>query len=617
MKKIKYLFLVLAAFFSMVFLAGCEKSAQINTTLTFDKEMKGERTMHVELSKESFAENVTGSMEDLQAIFKENCPEELTYEFSETESSYVADIHLAFDSEDDYYEKVEEITEIEKPGSINTADSVFRSGIEVKEEFESKDLLGWLVDALIEKQFVTAENESYIFDNSGCIVKYEGAEYTSSNSYIYVSQVTSAELDRIRIKTSLNLDGTWNREISFYVPKDSMAENGDEIKKFLEEGVAKGAEGSWEEYKENGEKGRVYTIKAANIPVETVEKLMQKAFHTKKSQVSDETESLEGSTNLVCSSALLKETYDLSEFVSGSYSNLYVEYIVGNGEKETSDMHAVRDGKCSISQEFNTYIVPSGIHLTSRVKGSDNYNRVFEFTFQNLKEEEKKFLKNQAENLVEGLGKVSTKDKKDAYTLKFSVKGDKEKTSKLYKKLFGYDMDASYLSEHKWMGFSNTFAYEENVDLSRLLPRNLSRTVDVNYELSFGAGARVSSKLENAYEKKGNTLYLSGSDKSPINVSLYGTRVNFRGIISTVLLILAVISLVFFGILLLAGRKRKEKEQETAGQPVAASGEKQAEAEVVQQMQEALLPDFCTNCGAKFEDAEQTFCTNCGKKRGE
>lgn len=649
MKKIKNLLLVLVALFSMAFLAGCEKSAQIGTTLTFDKDIKGERTMHVELSKESFAENVAGSMEDIQAIFEESCPKELTYEFVETESSYTADIHLAFDSEEDYYDKVEAITDLEDPGRITVADSVFHSGIEVHENFESKNLLAWLSAALLEKQLVKSENESYIFDNSGCVVKYENEEY-ESGSYISVNQSVSTELRKIQVRTSLNLDGTWNREVAFFVPKASMDTNGDAIKEFLEEGVAKGAEGSWGDYKESSEKGQVYTIKAERIPVETMEKLMQKAFHTKDSKVSDETESTEGSANLVRSSAYVNEVYDMSEFVSGDYSNLYIEYIVVTGEKENSGTYSVYNGECSISQEFDTFLLPSEINLTSKIMGVGKYNRTFEFTFQNLQEEEKDFLKKQAENLAKDLGKVKTKDKKDAYTLTITVKGDKEKVGKLYQKIFGSEMNAEYAAEHKWMGFSNTFAYEEYISLSEFLPYGSGQAVDVNYELSFGSGAKISNKLENAFEKKGNTLYLSGSTKSPISVSVYGSKVNLRGIISIVVLILGILCLACFLFLFLKGKSKKaqpevpappvtgatdvppavggQNQPETAVPPVADPGTVQPETpamptaetaarEETPQSQEAELPEFCTNCGEKFESIEQMFCTSCGKKRGE
>ncbi len=646
MKKLKNLLFVLAVLFSMVFLAGCEKSAQIGTTLTFDKDIKGERSMHVELSKESFTENVTATMEDIQAIFTESCPKELTYEFLETESSYTVDVHLAFDSEEDYYEKVEAITGQEDPGEITVADSVFNSGFEVNENFESKDLLKWLSDALIEKQFISSENQSYIFDNSGIVVKYEGEEFTS-NSYIAVNETVSTQLSRIQVKTSLNLDGTWNREVAFYVPKDSMDTNGDAIKEFLEDGVAKGAEGSWEDYKEDGEKGQVYTIKAENIPVETMEKLMQKAFHTKESSVTDQSEEYygeESSTNLIRSSAYMKEEYDLSEFVSGDYSNLQVEYIVEANGKESSANYSVYNSVCSITQEFSTYLIPTGIDLTTKVTGANKYNRTFKFTFEGLKKEEKEFLKSQAEGLAKDLGKVSVKDKKNAYILTISVKGDSEKVGKLYKKLFGYSMDAHYAVEHKWMGFTNTFAYEENVYLGEFLPYGTGQVVDVNYELSFGAGAKVSSKLENAYEKKGNTLYLSGSTDSSIAVTLYGSRINLRGIISIFVLVLAVVSIVFFVLLLLRGRMKKaqpyaapggmnqampmagvpgaenqgvsaEATLETVGPVVSAVGTPVQPEEG--QLETSVLPEFCTGCGAKIEDSEAMFCVKCGKKRGE
>lgn len=644
MKKIKNLLLVLVALFSMAFLAGCEKSAQIGTTLTFDEDIKGERTMHVELTKESFAENVAATIEDIQAIFTESCPKELTYEFSETETSYTVDIHLAFDSEKDYYEKVEAITEMEEPGEITVSDSVFNSGIEVNESFESKDLLKWLSDALIEKQFVSSENQSYIFDNSSTVVKY-GEEEFSSGSYVSVNQTVSTQLSKIQVKTSLNLDGTWNRQISFYVPKDSMDANGDAIMEFLEDGVAKGAKGSWEDYKENGEKGQVYTIKAESISVETMEKLMQKAFHTKESSVTDSSESIygeEGGTNLIRSSAYINEEYDLSEFVSGDYSYLQVEYVVEANGKETSNNYSVYNSDCSITQEFSTYLIPTGIDLTTKVTGVNKYNRTFKFTFEGLKDTEKEFLKSQAESLAKDLGKVSTKDKKDAYTLTVSVKGDREKVGKLYKKLFGYDMDANYAVEHKWMGFSNTFAYEEYIYLGEFLPYGTGQVVDVNYELSFGAGAKVSNKLENAYEKKGNKLYLSGSTDSSISVTLYGSKVNLKGIISTLVFVLAIVSVVFFVLLLLKGKMKKKSQTPgmpgqpvpmpgvpgTSGQPVPGTGAPGTVEQTVsvaepavqsapEQPEASVLPEFCTGCGAKFEDAETMFCVKCGKKRGE
>ena len=623
MKKIKKVLLILTALFSMAFLAGCEKSAQIGTTLTLDKDFKGERAMHVEISKESFAENVTATMEDIQTIFTESCPEELTYEFSETENSYIADIHLAFDSEEDYYDKVKAITEMEEePGDITISSSIFHSGISVSESFESKDLLKWLSDALIEKQFVSADNESNIFDNSGCVVKYEDEEYPSnSGAYVRIDESVSTELSEIKIKTSLNLDGTWNREIFFYVPKASMDANGDAIKEFLEGGVAKGAEGSWESYNEGGEKGQVYTIKAEGIPVETMEKLVRKAFHTEESKVTEQTETIEGesSSNLIRSSAYLSENYDLSEFVSESSSNLQIEYIVEENGTESSDRRYVYNAEYSIDHQFDTYLLPTGINLKAKITGVNKYNRTFEFTFEGLKEEEKEFLKSQAENLAKDLGKLSVKDKKDVYTLTFTVKGDRETVGKLYQKLFGQEMSANYVAEHKWMGFTNTFAYEEYINLSSFLPYGTGQVVDVNYELSFGAGAKISSKLENAFEAKGSTLYFSGSTNSSISMSLYGNRTNARGIISILALILGIGSLAFFVILLLTGKSKKKKAEQAPAPVLQTSVPAQpiAPGPETSQPQTADLPVFCTGCGEKFENDEIMFCTKCGKKRGE
>lgn len=401
---------------------------------------------------------------------------------------------------------------------------------------------------------------------------------------ISANEEVSVQLSKIQVKTSLNLDGTWNREVSFFVPKASMDADEATVKNFLEEGVVKGSLDGWKDYKENGEKGRVYTIRAENIPVETMEKLMQKAFHTEKTSVKDESETYytgESNANLIRSSAYISENYDLSEFVSGKSDSLQIEFITESNGKESSNTYEANNSKWSVDQEYTTYLLPTGIDMTCKVLGADKYKRTFEFTFQGLEKEEKEFLKSQAETLVKKSGKVRTKDKKDTYTLTISIKGDKETVGELYKKLFGCEMDTKYAAEHKWMGFSNTFAYGENIYLGAFIPSGTGRVVDVNYELSFGTGMKVKSKVSNAYEEKGNKLYLSGPTDSTISVSLYGSKLNPRGTISVLVLVLAIASGLFF-VLLLLTKKRK-----------------------------------CTGCGEKFENSKQKFCTKCGKKRGE
>jgi hypothetical protein len=259
--------------------------------------------------------------------------------------------------------------------------------------------------------------------------------------------------------------------------------------------------------------------------------------------------------------------------------------------------------------------------------GTNASKRTFRFTFTDLEKEEKEFLKNRADNLAKSLGKVSTKDKKSTFTLTITVKGDKEKVDQLYEKLFGNSLNSEYAVEHKWMGFFNTFAYEETINLSNLIPSGSSEAVDVNYELSFAGGSKVKSLLDNAYEKKGNTLYFSGSTNSSIGIDLYGTKINPRGILSTLFLLLAVVSLVFFFILLLMGFAKKAPTApiQPPIQPQPVPGAPQAQPQAAPQAQPqadaqpvpGAAPIFCTGCGAKFEDASSMFCIKCGKKRGE
>src|SRR5690625_7766025 len=65
----------LAATLAMIVLVGC--GARIDTVLTVEKDESGTREMHLTLSESDFEEYVEGSVDDLEAVIKENLPEQL------------------------------------------------------------------------------------------------------------------------------------------------------------------------------------------------------------------------------------------------------------------------------------------------------------------------------------------------------------------------------------------------------------------------------------------------------------------------------------------------------------------------------------------------------------
>lgn len=683
MKMMKKAIVLVIAVLSMLFLVGCDKSAQISTDLNIKEDFSGERTMVITMNKTNFAENVTGTIDDIKTIFTESCPAELTYEFSETETDYIVTVHLAFTSFDDYYTKVATITGTEEPGEAAITDSVFNSGITVDENFSSASLMQWLKDKVLEKGMVSSGNSSYVFEDNGGTVTYGETTYNVGNN-IDLNETVSYPLDYISMKTAYNTDGTYDRSITFYIPQDTMDANGEAIKAFFEEDLVGGATCDFK--KDGYDDGATCEFIIEGVIADVIESFTKSVFHSENCTVKET--KLDEKNTLLSQNAVLEESFDLSQFVSGYYSEVDFRYCLADEgvivkdtyyneeEKVWSDngssyqISKNEDGEVQETQisssygmtfdstlNYVAYEIPEAIEFETKVKGNDKLDRTFTLDFsKELSDGVRKSLKEKAEEIVGKDGKVKTKEKDDKYSLIITLNGETKEIAKTYEKIFGSEMDVKYGVEHNWMGAKNSFAYEENVNLTQFLPFS----VEFKNKVDFGLGAKVQNDLSAEYVKKGSTATYTGMTDTAASITLCGTKTNVIGMLSIVFLILVIVGLGVFAFLIITDIVKKQGEKKAAMQaaqpfvqpgvmsqqfvqsvpqpvvqPVAES-QQPVEQEQVAQEQVAVTAEptvevpvvesqaensvqevslFCPECGTKFEEEGAMFCANCGAKR--
>ena len=96
MKKLSKIFTFVFFIMALFTLAGCATGGEIDTKLEISKDFKGERYIEVELIEESIEEYFSGSIEDIDKIAGENCPDDMEYSFlsSETENKLIFKINI-------------------------------------------------------------------------------------------------------------------------------------------------------------------------------------------------------------------------------------------------------------------------------------------------------------------------------------------------------------------------------------------------------------------------------------------------------------------------------------------------------------------------------------------
>ncbi len=345
--KVRLRFLAVMAAVMWI-LAGCSiYGAQIDTQLKVNDDLSGVRIMDVTIPASMVSGNSPVTVDILNQLIEENCPQELTWSYVKNGNADQYHLELAFDSQLDYMMKVKVLTGKNVQVEMEASDSVWRKGIRVAENFTSADLLVWFKDALVSGGVVSSDTADRIFRAGSTVLVYGDRSYKTDPA-IQVDEIVKAPLEKIDVLTAVKAGEKFDRELVIYVPQASMKANGDELKAYLDGMVPPDAVSEWGLYGN----GATLTIRKEDLSLSGLNTFTKAA--TASSDTADGgitvSEKAPGA-NVFVFADQWKEELDLTAYGCEDDGTIHAGYYVKtedgielNGLPESGDDQAVETG---------------------------------------------------------------------------------------------------------------------------------------------------------------------------------------------------------------------------------------------------------------------------------
>ena len=281
----RWMFLAVLLTIAALILSAC--GAKIETQLGLESAEKGTRTMLVSFNLKDNKDKIKGGSEALDASVRKHLPSGLEYEGIRSEGDKAqATFKLSFSSVDEYRSKVAALlkasgSDTEPQISIINSEQGLVQGIQVKENFSSKELLDWVPEALVVDGVIESSNKNSVFNSSGSetTVKFGEKEVKNSGGSTISAKDVQDRGFKAMVLELQEKDGGYSATASF-VAKDIMNSEtaaaidaylnqvkpeGSELKKGLESSQAKAYAPSASTASAKEEVGRTLTFSASSI----------------------------------------------------------------------------------------------------------------------------------------------------------------------------------------------------------------------------------------------------------------------------------------------------------------------------------------------------------------
>lgn len=223
----RWMFLAVLLTIAALILSAC--SAKIETQLGLESAEKGTRTILVSFNMKDNQDKVKGGTQALDASVRKHLPEGLEYEGIQSEGDKArATFTIPFSSVDEYRNKVASIlkaagSKTEPTVTILNTEQGLVQGIQVKENFSSKELLDWVPEALVVDGVIESSNKNSVFNSSGSetTVKFGEKEVKNSGGSTISAKDVQDRGFKAMVLELQEKDGGYSATASF-VAKDIM-----------------------------------------------------------------------------------------------------------------------------------------------------------------------------------------------------------------------------------------------------------------------------------------------------------------------------------------------------------------------------------------------------------
>jgi len=242
------MFLAVLLTIAALILSAC--GAKIETQLGLESAEKGTRTMLVSFDMKDNKDKIKGGTQALDASVRKHLPEGLEYGGIQSEGDKArATFTIPFSSVDEYRTKVASILKAAGSSatpqiSIVNSDQGLVQGIQVKENFSSKDLLDWLPEALVVDGVIETSNKNSVFNSSSSetTVKFGEKEVKNSGgSTISAKDVQDRGFKAVFMDIN-EKDGGYSVMVSFSAKEIMNSETSSAVDAYLNQVKPEGAE---------------------------------------------------------------------------------------------------------------------------------------------------------------------------------------------------------------------------------------------------------------------------------------------------------------------------------------------------------------------------------------
>lgn len=559
-RNLRRILVLAGAALLMLMLTAC--GAQIDTVLTVEKDGSGVRTITATAENDDIKEYVKGGTKAVEKAIKDNIPAELEYtgKSKGSDATTVFTFELAFTDAEDYRNKV--IAVLGKGGPVKegtkidllVADSVFKQGVSVEENFTSQDLLAWLTSALVKSGTVPDDQKSNLTETGETSVEVDGIKHETSSPIRY-STIEAYGVSALTVRTEGVAGGALSRTLSFDLSREAYAHDAAGFDKYFaditpENGTMTKPDAS----------GTIWTV---TFPADSPEQLNErtdKALGTKAANFAvteekDPNDPLKVITTVV-------DTIDCSG-VCAEGVQATKEYVLPPGWTETSGQASPAEGDdtvMTVSSDALELQFSHGVPFASvsaDIVAPEKGEATATFTYVMAKEFAEPIDAELQKTLAPKGGSVETAQNDDAFTYTVTLTGDSVGVldAALAEYLPGSSLVVTRLD-------SNPFVDRYRADVALEMPVDwLSGGVTdgVTYTVEVPGTMKVTdrSELPKGTKIDGGTATLTTTGLEPVAMAVDASGVSIAALVWSGIVLLLIIAAVL-GVMFLLKRRKAE-----------------------------------------------------------